>query len=301
MRIANAIAGAAIGGGALCWTLAFGEALHALGHDALVPVLWAAAAVQTLAVGLIVALCDPARHLKPRAGLEGGSTEAALSLSELGRDWRVYLFVFVMEGWFFAGISMKTLLSVLFEEILALEYIHAVRYSAACLAFYGLARSLSPLVSAGDRVFHVFAAVLCMECVAYGLTPWAVGPDGPREYRKELYTCFRLAGGAGFAILSSNTTVLLVRIFGVHKVTRISGLFLCLEFLAGLGPSVAFVLHVERMKEGGKREQSYDPFFYFCSALVGAGAIGLAVLKRSVRSREARTGPAPDVVGRATA
>ena len=34
--------------------------------------------------------------------------------AQLGRDWRVYVFTFVIEAFFFAGLTMKTLMSELF-------------------------------------------------------------------------------------------------------------------------------------------------------------------------------------------
>ena len=57
----------------------------------------------------------------------------------------MHVFVFTLEAFFFAGLSMKTLMSELFEELLDLEYIHAVRYSGFGLIIMGQLGNTRPL------------------------------------------------------------------------------------------------------------------------------------------------------------
>jgi len=110
------------------------------------------------------------------------------------------------------------------------------------------------------------------------MTPMAID----LEYgRLAIYTIFRLIGGMGFAILLSNTGVLLVRIFGSGQVASISGIFLGTECVIGLGPSLAFSAHVSRLKAGSRSEHSYDIFFICASVLVLLSAVGVVILWRS--------------------
>lgn len=272
VNIGHAFSGTASAVGACTWTLVGGELIEQLGTVSGVWILVATHAAAT-AVGLI--LVNPAAHLK--AGEESESEkQSALSLGELALEWRTYVFTYVMVAFFFAGISMKTLLSVLFEELFDMSYIDSVRYSGACLALYIVARAVSPLISAGDKVFAVFLAVLLAETAAYALTPWAVKLP---QYGKLMYTGFRLIGGAGFAILLSTTSVLLVRIFGSRNVPRLSGVFLALEWIPGLGPSLAFILHVEAVDSGLTRADSWNAFFYFNACIVATAAIGVCLLR----------------------
>ena len=173
--------------------------------------------------------------------------------------------------------AMKNLLSLLFEQILALEYRAAVHYSGACLAFYAVARSLSPLVSAGRGVFVLFAGVLAAETLAYGLTPYAISHTGSR--RTLVYTAFRLLGGGSFAILLANRAVLAVRIFGVDNIAKVSGLQFATEWLAGLGPLLAFSVHQAEVAAGGDRETSFNGAFYLCAAVVAAAVVAVLALR----------------------
>ncbi|CAK0889937.1 unnamed protein product [Prorocentrum cordatum] len=247
VNIGHALTGTASAAGALTWTLLIGEAMARL--DTLLA-LWLLAGVHAVAVGAGLLVANPARNLLESTSPQGDVADAEKPMTpmtsrELARDWRVYVFLLVMECFWFAGISMKTLLSVLFEEIFDMTYLEAVHYSAACLSLYVLARAVVPLLAAGhpsQMGRRVFFAVLTAETFAYALTPWAVRLDG---YGMVTYTCFRLVGGAGFAILLSTTSVLLVRVFGVANVPRVSGLF-----------------SKKALDSGSGQAESWDLFFY---------------------------------------
>eukprot|EP00746_Dinoflagellata_sp_MGD_P122951 gnl/MRDRNA2_/MRDRNA2_57700_c0_seq1.p1 gnl/MRDRNA2_/MRDRNA2_57700_c0~~gnl/MRDRNA2_/MRDRNA2_57700_c0_seq1.p1 ORF type:complete len:452 (+),score=48.82 gnl/MRDRNA2_/MRDRNA2_57700_c0_seq1:55-1410(+) len=279
--------------GALFSTWGFGELLHGLGHDNVVVALWIYCGVHATGVILGLLMFNPARHMRI-----ANSEDKAIKgtpLSELAKDWRVYVFIFVCWSFFFAGMSMKTLLSVLFEELFEMSYIEAVRYSAGCLSFYVVARVAAPLLSAGDYVFNQFLIVLVLEGLAYLCTPWVVHLD---DIGHILYTLFRLVSGAGFAILCAITGVFIVRVFGTANVASISGLFLSIEWIACLGPSVAFFLHVGDMENGKERTQSWNSFFYLCAAVVFSAALGVFALKTASEARKSSTTKVIEVVPR---
>jgi hypothetical protein len=273
----QALTGGASAFGALAWTLIFGEVIHGFGFGEVTVALWIFCGLHSAGILFGLMFFNPSLYLDPMstAGSEIKGTQS-MSFKDLALDWRVYVFVFVVEAFFFAGISMKTLMSELFEELMNLEYIHAVRYSGACLAAYFVARSVSPLLTFGDRIFTLFIIVLVSEGAAYALTPWAIRLE---HGTLGIYTCFRVAGGIGFAVLLSNTAVLLVRVFGSENVARISGIFLATECFIGLGPSMAFAIHIGEVRAGKDGEQSYDMFFYICAAIVWAAAGGTALLR----------------------
>ena len=183
-----------------------------------------------------------------------------------------------------------------------MEYIEAVRYSACCMSTYAVARVVSPLYAARDRVFLLFGGTLAVEGLAYALTPTVVRLPRARAF----YTAFRVLGGTCFAILKANTAVLLVRVFGVDMVAPVSGLFLAFEVVSGFGPMIAFTIHDRAVGAGARTEHSYDGLFYLCAALVEAGALCVLVLRRhsgeprddatpSETSAEPRAGDPPAV------
>lgn len=284
--------------GALVWNFVFGETVNALGFDRVATAMWIFFGIHALGIAFGLLLLNPMNHFEPPPGVgeedaaagqgEQGQLESvpssrrSLSTAQLARDWRVYVFTFVVEAFFFAGLTMKTLMSELFEKILRLEYIHAVRYSGACLAAYTASRFGSPLLAFGDSVFLIFLGVLAVEGLAYSLTPTAIDLGSGSAV---VYTAFRVVGGMGFAILKSNTSVLLVRIFGSENCARISGIFLATEAVIGVGPSLAFVLHVRELRNGTSSAHSYDLFFYFSSVLVLAACLGVCVLWWSMGRR----------------
>lgn len=286
----NVIKGAALSGGAcavgaLSWNIVFGEVINSLGFKHLVTALWIFFSLHAFGVAVGVFFLNPARYIPsapvPAANSENRmpATSKGLTVRQALRDWRVILFVFIVESFFFAGLTMKTLMSELFEKLLKMSYIDAVRYSDGCLAAYVVARFASPFLAFGDKVFVLFAVVLTLEGIAYALTPWAVGLDVGTA---PIYTSFRVVGGTAFAILKSNTSVLLIRIFGPENVAPISGIFLATESLVGLGPSLAFSLHMQQVNAGSSSEHSYDVFFYVCAALVLTSSAGVVVLRQTM-------------------
>eukprot|EP00929_Paragymnodinium_shiwhaense_P102262 TRINITY_DN65455_c0_g1_i1.p1 TRINITY_DN65455_c0_g1~~TRINITY_DN65455_c0_g1_i1.p1 ORF type:complete len:578 (+),score=67.19 TRINITY_DN65455_c0_g1_i1:199-1734(+) len=280
-----AYAGGASGFGALAWTLIFGEVCNALGDEGIVTAMWIYFALQVVGVAVGYRYLHPGDYLLEKQATALTDSQSAKPEIRIAKDWRVYVFVFVAEAFFTAGLTLKTLMSELFEKLFSLEYIHAVRYSAACLAAYAVARGVSPFLAFGDRVFWLFTGVLLMEGCAYFLTPIAVRLE---VGRLEIYTCFRLLGGIGFAILLSNTGVLLVRIFGPEYVTKVTGAFLATEFVIGLGPSIAFSLHVAQVRSGTSNEHSYDFFFQLASVMVLMAAAGVIALWRDTLRRRKR-------------
>ena len=116
-----------------------------------------------------------------------------------------------------------------------MEYIEAVRYSACCMSAYAVARVVSPLYAARDRVFLLFGGTLAVEGLAYALTPTVVRLPRARAF----YTAFRVLGGTCFAVLKANTSVLLVRVFSVDMVAPVSGLFLAFEVFSALSLATA--------------------------------------------------------------
>jgi len=296
VNVGQSLTGGCSALGALSWNLIFGEVSNALGFDRVETALWIFCALQTLAMLTGLALFNPSWYIQEKGedsgdGEEDGDSETtttkAKTIAELMRDWRFHLYILVVEAFFFSGVTMKTLMSELFKKILALEYIHAVRYSAGCMAAYAVARFASPFFAFGDNVFKLFVVVLVCEGAAYSVTPWAISLESGTG---AIYTACRVVGGIGFAILKSNTAVLLVRIFGPENVSRISGCFLLTELVVGLGPSLAFAWHVEQMRSGVSSELSYNVFFYFCAGLVLAAACGTLALWQSTRTKGQRKG-----------
>eukprot|EP00928_Gymnodinium_smaydae_P062196 TRINITY_DN46112_c0_g1_i1.p1 TRINITY_DN46112_c0_g1~~TRINITY_DN46112_c0_g1_i1.p1 ORF type:complete len:479 (+),score=77.32 TRINITY_DN46112_c0_g1_i1:24-1460(+) len=293
VNVGHATTGGVSAFGALVWNFVFGEVINAVGFDSVVGALWFFCALHAAGILVGVLLFPPMAYYTENAkdvtpNMQDGRGEAAkpMSFAELRQDWRVYLFTFVVEAFFCAGLTMKTMMSELFEKILSLAYIDAVRYSGGCLVAYVFARSLSPLCAAGDNVFKLFWFVLAFEGLAYALTPFAIDLGGGANVA--LYTLFRVIGGSSFAILLSNTSVFLVRVFGSQNIARISGIFLASEMFVGLGPTLAFSWHLRQVESGSVDQHSYDAAFYFCAALVFIAALGTMVLERS--TRKARLG-----------
>jgi len=300
ITIGSAFTGGSSAFGALAWNFVFGETANLLGFDCVNVTFWIFLGVHALGICFGLLFLDPMRHYEPPSYVDViGSASVSdaqmdkstsdgvarpLTGAELARDWRVYVFVFVVEAFFFTGLTMKTLMSELFEKILQLEYIHAIRYSGSCLAAYAVCRFVSPLLAFGDYVFLIFVVVLTVEGFAYVLTPLAIDLE---EGSGVLYTSFRVVGGMGFAILKSNTQVLLVRCFGRQNSAKISGIFLLTEMVIGLGPSIAFTFHVQQVKDGTSSERSYDYVFYFCTAVVFIANMGTVVLWLSTLHRRA--------------
>eukprot|EP00929_Paragymnodinium_shiwhaense_P118655 TRINITY_DN90569_c0_g1_i1.p1 TRINITY_DN90569_c0_g1~~TRINITY_DN90569_c0_g1_i1.p1 ORF type:complete len:558 (-),score=61.39 TRINITY_DN90569_c0_g1_i1:45-1718(-) len=326
VHVAMAITGLSIGGGALFWTLFFGELIHYVGMEHVATVLWITLLIQAVIAGAVFSFCHPGRNLAPsqehkhEADKEvfepGDSGEAEsvswqevrvvvddkqreLSLRELCRDWRLFAFLYTSIAFQFAGTAMKNLLSIMFEEILALSYIEAIHYSASCLALYAGFRALSPLLAGtGGNVFALFTGVLLAESLAYGLTPWAIQTDE----KAGIYTFFRLVGGAAFAVLLANRTVLLVRVFGVANVPKVSGLFFAIEWVAGIGPGLAFALRLQQIQDGKARQESFNSFFVLCSVVVALAAVCVILLWCAQRAGGTREPsfkvPAPEQAGR---
>eukprot|EP00930_Biecheleria_cincta_P077045 TRINITY_DN64287_c0_g1_i1.p1 TRINITY_DN64287_c0_g1~~TRINITY_DN64287_c0_g1_i1.p1 ORF type:complete len:473 (-),score=71.83 TRINITY_DN64287_c0_g1_i1:294-1691(-) len=269
--------------GALTWNFVFGETINALGFDQVVTALWIFCAIHGSGIIAGVVFLSPMTYYRSRRASEQAGSDSdlvkAMTMTELSRDWRVYVFTFVVESLFLAGLTMKTLMSELFEKILQMDYIRSVRYSGACLVAYAVARFVSPLFAAGDHVFRLFMLVLAFEGTAYAFTPAAVNLEDGAD--TVLYTVFRVLGGLGFAILKSNSGVLSVRVFGPENVARISGIFLATEVFVGLGPSLAFSWHLAEMRAGELSRNSYNGMFYFCAVLVLLSAVGTFALQRA--------------------
>ena len=134
VRVGHAVSGGVSATCAMLWTLAYGETIHALGAHRVATALWLAAAVHATGCALTLAFQNPAHHLnppmvRPRGGGGGGGGSDGESDGGDARasplhacaicDWKVAIFVFLMEVFWFAGITMKHLLSVLFEDVSA--------------------------------------------------------------------------------------------------------------------------------------------------------------------------------------
>lgn len=313
----HAIVGLAIGSGALFWTLVLGELTHVLGAEHVATVIAAAAVISAIVHSAVLLRCSPGAsldyttvdhnenaktasggkgataHGSPRVtascGQTGDSLHRRLSSSSAGqgsrrfgvllRDWRVHVYTYSMNAFIFCGISMKMLLSTIFEEALGMSYVQATRLSAVCLLAYVPGRGLSPLLASKDRVFTLFLAVLAMEVLAYALTPWAVSQGGEEADTTGLavYVMLRLVSGGGFAMMSGNVGVLAVRVFGAAEVPNVVAYWSIFEWLAGIGPGIAWVVHIESQAAGAGRG-SFNAFFWLCACLAASSAIGITFL-----------------------
>lgn len=119
---------------------------------------------------------------------------------------RPKMFSYVVTAFVFCGMSMKLLLSTLFEEALQLSYIDSTRLAAVCLLMYLPGLGLTPLYCSKQRVFIVYLVILIFEAFAYALTPWAIslGTSGSKQLALGVYTTLRLISGGGFAVLLGN-------------------------------------------------------------------------------------------------
>lgn len=318
MPKAASYAGFTVGGGALFWTFLMGEMTNALGKENVVFVILAAAVITGVPLLLILVFCNPAflvpKVLKER---EPSSTSpskdevvkfeeesAACTTAEsatskeawwkfLIRDRRAKLYSYVTTAFLFCGHAMKLLLSTLFEETLELSYVDATRLAAVCLLMYLPGRGLTPLYCSQNRVFKVFLVVLIFEAAAYALTPWAISLSitGSKQLSLGCYTTLRLISGGGFAMLLGNVGVLVVRVFSMDEIHKAVACFIAIEWIAGIGPSVAWIIHVEaRRKSHGTREEarSFDGFFYLCAAIAVSAVVGVVALRREVSKEEAK-------------
>ena len=299
---AHAIAGFAIGAGAIVHTLLFGVAPARVG---LVETLCLCAVLHTTVYAAACGAGFASTELyaarlrqQSRAGQRPGARAAAAGdkggheprpAESAGQpapqgawallcEWRMCGLLFVFVGFMFCGMSMKMLLSTLFEQAFALSHLHSTYLSALCLVFYWACRTLAPLAASGDRVFALFAAVLLLECAAYALTPIAI-----RHGTVWLYTVFRVLSGGGFATLTASITPLTAHIYGMRDLDTAIGLSALFEPIAGTGAAIAWVAHVSHADAGGSVEESYNGFFFACSAIVGLAALVIVVLARQHR------------------
>jgi len=194
------------------------------------------------------------------------------------------MFTYIIIAFVFAGISMKMLLSTLFKSALQLSYVDATRLAAACLLMYLPGRGLSPLFCSKDHVFTLFTVILIFEAFAYAATPWAIslGTKGNKELALGVYTSLRLISGGGFAVLLGNIGVLVVRVFKENEIHHAIAAMSAFEWVAGVGPSVAWTIHVEARKTSHTVEEetgSFDGFFYLCAGIALSAALCTALLK----------------------
>eukprot|EP00746_Dinoflagellata_sp_MGD_P043991 gnl/MRDRNA2_/MRDRNA2_207295_c0_seq1.p1 gnl/MRDRNA2_/MRDRNA2_207295_c0~~gnl/MRDRNA2_/MRDRNA2_207295_c0_seq1.p1 ORF type:complete len:534 (-),score=80.86 gnl/MRDRNA2_/MRDRNA2_207295_c0_seq1:36-1580(-) len=293
---ASSLNGFAVGGGAVFWTLFLGEMTNAIGKENVTTTL----AVTTIVSGvppLLVLLFyfPPAPDLAvqdKKASQHENIADSGSSKPKKGwlmlllTDFRVQLYCYVMMAFQFAGFAMKMLLSTIFEEALMLSYIDATRLAAVCLFMYLPGRGLAPLYCSKDRVFTVYLVVLLFEAAAYALTPWAIslGTSGNQSLALGVYTTLRLVSGGGFAVLLGNIGVMAVRVFDMDEFHAVITAFSATEWLAGVGPSVAWVFHVKAREESHSVEDeahSFDHFFYLCAGVAVSAAICVGCLQRA--------------------
>lgn len=165
-----------------------------------------------------------------------------------------------------------------------LSYIDACRLAAVCLFMYLPGRGLAPLYCSKDRVFTVYLVVLLFEAGAYALTPWAIslGTSGNRNLALGVYTTLRLISGGGFAVLLGNIGVMAVRIFDLDEMHAAITAFSATEWVAGIGPSVAWVIHVKARENSHSHEDevhSFDHFFYLSAGVAVSAALCVACLQ----------------------
>jgi len=276
----NAIAGMAIGSGAFFWTLAIGELVNYFGEDSVGTVLAIVAAASILPIAATLISGAPAGEIPQAASMKKQHRD--LALGRLMKDWRSHVFVAVINAFIFCGMSMKMLLSTIFEESLGLSYIEATRLSAICLLAYVPGRGLTPLLASKNRVFVIVASILAMESVAYALTPWAIALSNEKQstWALIIYVILRLVSGGGFAMMLGNIGVLAVRVFGTDDVPGVIAYWSMLEWMVGIGPSVAWVMHVEHGQADEQSWESFNAFFHLCAVLASLAFLGVVALAR---------------------
>eukprot|EP00929_Paragymnodinium_shiwhaense_P065349 TRINITY_DN32772_c0_g2_i2.p1 TRINITY_DN32772_c0_g2~~TRINITY_DN32772_c0_g2_i2.p1 ORF type:complete len:442 (-),score=24.99 TRINITY_DN32772_c0_g2_i2:654-1943(-) len=263
--------GFSIGFGAIFWSLMTGELADAFGAA---PALWAVTIGQTVILLLIHFLLEPWKIFAERASADAEAsvsdamhkdskqaqvqpqqtcTEDA-SISGAIRDWRVWTYCYIICAMVFCGRAIKMLISVIFEQALDMSYIDAVHVSAAYLLLYCVGRGLTPLLAIGDRIYLLYGCILAMESVAYASTPWSLSLS---SYREPVYVCLRLLSGGGFAVMLGNLTVLSVRTFGLARNHAVLAVLMTVEWTSGVGPTIAWALHVVELRSGKPAMQSY--------------------------------------------
>ena len=263
----HALMGFVIGFGAIGHTLAFGLLTEYVG------------VVQTLLLvgGTHTALLALSwwrgfRHeaMFRQSAVMAGDGTPSTPVRELMCSWRLWLLVVVFVGMMFCGMGMKMLLSTLFERALHKTHVESTLFSAFCLCFYWLCRTLTPLIGAGERVFTLFGGVLLVEAFAYGLTPLAI--EGQSIWA---FTGMRLLSGGGFATLTANITPLTIHMFGERDFAPAMAATAIFEPLAGLGATVAWAMHVTRKEHG---TASWALFMYSCAGIAGIATLFVTVL-----------------------
>ena len=248
----SAICGFTIGCGAVFWTLFLGEMTYNIGAEHISFVMLIAAIVSS--TPLLLSLCFlnmPALEPPEPKKLGAANGESDAGKDRKGKrtwwtfligDLRCQMYCYVMTAFIFAGLSMKMLLSTVFEEALMLSYIDSTRLAAVCLLMYLPGRGLAPLFCTKDRVFTLFWVILLFEAAAYACTPWAIslGITGSKNLAIGVYTALRLLSGGGFAVLLGNIGVLAVRVFALEELHDAMAAFSATEWVAGVGPSVAW-------------------------------------------------------------
>lgn len=296
----SSFAGFATGCGGVFWTFFLGETTNALGAENIAFVIFIASIVSGVPLLLVLFFCNPAALEIPgqkKKAPTSGETDAERSVKSKKSWWklfvadrRVKLYCFILCCFLFAGLSMKMLLSTVFEEALMLSYVDATRLAAVCLLMYLPGRGLAPLYCSKDRVFTIFWVILIFEAAAYALTPFAIslGIDGSKELALGVYTTLRLISGGGFAVLLGNIGVLAVRVFDLDEIHDVMAAFSATEWVAGIGPSVAWLIHVQAREESHTIEdetQSFNAFFYLCAGVAVSAAIGVGLLQREDAKR----------------
>lgn len=290
----SALCGFATGIGAVFYTVSMGEMIDYLGSENVVAVILIVALVSGVPCILVLIFCNPANldiGGQKKEAPQPGEIDVAESVhpkkSWVGffcSDPRPKMFTYIIIAFVFAGISMKMLLSTLFKSALQLSYVDATRLAAACLLMYLPGRGLSPLFCSKDHVFTLFTVILIFEAFAYAATPWAIslGTKGNKELALGVYTSLRLISGGGFAVLLGNIGVLVVRVFKENEIHHAIAAMSAFEWVAGVGPSVAWTIHVEARKTSHTVEEetgSFDGFFYLCAGIALSAALCTALLK----------------------
>eukprot|EP00746_Dinoflagellata_sp_MGD_P133549 gnl/MRDRNA2_/MRDRNA2_67267_c0_seq1.p1 gnl/MRDRNA2_/MRDRNA2_67267_c0~~gnl/MRDRNA2_/MRDRNA2_67267_c0_seq1.p1 ORF type:complete len:329 (+),score=44.43 gnl/MRDRNA2_/MRDRNA2_67267_c0_seq1:614-1600(+) len=296
----SSFCGFATGCGGVFWTLFFGEMTNAMGAENIAVVILIASIVSGIPLLMLLFFCNPTNleipGQKKQAPTPGDMDEERSVKSKkswwklLLSDRRAQLYCFILCSFLFAGLSMKMLLSTVFEEALMLSYVDATRLAAVCLLMYLPGRGLAPLYCSKDRVFTIFWIILIFESVAYALTPFAIslGIDSSKQLALGVYTTLRLVSGGGFAVLLGNIGVLAVRVFDLDEIHDVMAAFSATEWVAGIGPSVAWLIHVQAREESHTIEdetRSFNTFFYLCAGVAVSAAICVGLLQREDAKR----------------
>lgn len=77
--------------------------------------------------------------------------------------------------------------------------------------------------------------------------------------------------------------MLVVRVFKMDEIHHSIACLSATEWVAGVGPSIAWTMHVEARRKSHSAEEethSFDGFFYLCAAIALSAAVCVGFLQR---------------------